>query len=153
MITTTRANSTNEDFQYLVEKLDEDLRIRDGKDHLFYAQFNKIDHIKYAVIAFDDGKPVGCGAIKEYAPFIMEVKRMYVITHRRGEGIASFILKELEQWAMELNSTKCLLETGKKQPEAVAMYKKNGYNLIQNFGQYKKVENSICFEKILPGIE
>jgi putative acetyltransferase len=80
------------------------------------------------------------------------LKRMYVLMNRRGQGIATIILKELEQWAFELNYAKCLLETGKKQPEAIALYKKSGYCIIPNYGQYINVENSICFEKILNAI-
>ena len=144
-----RTNAENEDFQKLVKKLDADLRIRDGEDHLFYAPFNKIDRIKYAVIAYDKELPVGCGAIKNYDPETMEVKRMYVLPDKRGQGIASAILKELEQWAMEMGCIKCVLETGKKQPEAIALYTKNGYQVMPNFGQYEQVENSVCFEKLL----
>ncbi len=148
MINCTRTNSTNEDFINLVAALDKDLSIRDGEDHSFYAQFNKIDRIKYAIVAYDNEVPVGCGAIKEYSPQAMEVKRMYVPRHLRGQGIASAVLKELELWAKELGYEKCLLETGKKQPEAIALYKKNGYQVIPNFGQYTNVENSVCFEKV-----
>ena len=149
MIQSFRTNSENEQFQKLVRELDSDLGIRDGEDHSFYAQFNKIDMIKYAIVAYDDKTPVGCGAIKENSSDAMEIKRMYVRPDRRGEGIATIILKELERWALELNYKMCLLETGKRQPEAIGLYKKNGYTITPNFGQYKNVENSICFEKIL----
>ena len=149
MITCRRTNSKNEDFQQLVKELDADLIIRDGEEHSFYDQFNKIDNIKYVIVGHDYEKPVGCGAIKAFDQHIMEVKRMYVVSNRRGEGIASTILKELESWAKELNYSKCILETGNKQPEAISLYKKNGYEIIANYGQYENVENSICFEKIL----
>ena len=149
MINCTRTNSENKYFHKLVKELDEDLKNRDGEDHSFYSQFNKIDKIKYVIIAYDNEIPVGCGAIKEYSQDTMEVKRMYVPLNRRGQGIASTILKELEQWTIELNYKKCLLETGKRQPEAIALYKKSGYKIIPNFGQYKNLENSVCFEKIL----
>ena len=147
MISCTRTNSENVDFQKLVRELDADLSIRDGEDHSFYAQFNKIDKIKYVIVAYDNEMAVGCGAIKEYSDDTMEVKRMYVPLNRRGQGIASIILKELEQWAIQLKYSKCLLETGKKQPEAIKLYTKNGYQIIPNFGQYQQVENSVCFEK------
>ena len=149
MITCKRTNSDDKDFQELVRALDIDLKIRDGEDHSFYAQFNKIDKIKYAVVAYDQGIPVGCGAIKEYAQDTMEVKRMYVPLHKRGRGIASVILKELETWCLELNYKKCILETGQRQTEAIELYKKNNYKIIPNFGQYANVENSVCFEKYL----
>ena len=149
MITCIRTNSENEQFQKLVRELDTDLSIRDGADHSFYDQFNKIDKIKYAIVAFENELPVGCGAIKEYSQDSMEVKRMYVLTNRRGQGIATTILRELEKWAIDLNYKTCFLETGKRQPEAIELYKKNGYRIIPNFGQYENVENSVCFEKIL----
>ena len=129
--------------------MDIDLKIRDGEEHSFYARFNKIDMIKHVVVAYDGDEPVGCGAVKEYSSDTMQVKRMYVPLNRRGQGIASIILMELETWCRELNYTKAVLETGKKQPEAIELYKKNNYRIIPNFGQYKNVENSVCFEKEL----
>lgn len=148
MINCIKTDSDNEAFRKLVKELDADLKIRDGDEHLFYNQFNKIDTIKYVIIAYENELPIGCGAIKEYAPDTMEVKRMYVVLNKRGQGIASIILKFLEQWIIELNYKRCLLETGKKQPEAIALYKKNGYTIIPSYGQYKNIENSVCFEKI-----
>lgn len=149
MINCFRTNSESNDFQNLVRELDADLRIRDGEEHAFYSQFNKIDKLKYVIVAYDNGIPVGCGAIKEYSPGTMEVKRMYVLPDRRGQGIASLILKQLELWAIEINSDRCVLETGLKQPEAIALYNKNGYIIIPNYGQYANAINSVCFEKIL----
>jgi len=144
-----RTNSEDPDFRKLVEELDAELRIRDGNEHSFYAQYNKIDKIRHVILAYEGSTPVGCGAIKEYSNDTTEVKRMYVPLRKRGEGIATMILKELEAWAMELNFAKCILETGLKQTEAVRLYEKNDYKRIPNFGQYENVENSICFEKKL----
>lgn len=144
-----RTTSDNKDFQKLVAALDADLRIRDGEEHGFYAQYNKIDTIKHVVVAYENNEPVGCGAVKKYDSDTMEIKRMYVPPEKRNKGIASVVLKELEQWTAELNYKKCLLETGKKQPEAIALYEKNGYKIVPNFGQYENVANSVCFEKVL----
>ena len=149
-ITLIKTNSGNTYFRELVPELDKELAIRDGDEHAFYAQYNKIDKIKYVVVALnEDGTPVGCGAIKEYSHDTMEVKRMYVPVGERGKGIASKILSMLEDWSRELNFSKCILETGKKQHEAIELYKKCGYSIISNFGQYEHADNSICFEKIL----
>jgi putative acetyltransferase len=147
MITIKRTNFENEDFISLVKQLDLDLAIRDGADHGFYAQFNKIDAIKYAVVACNGDMPIGCGAIKNYEEDVMEVKRMYVLPDQRGQGIAALVLTELEKWAKELQCKQCILETGLKQPEAIKLYQKCGYTIIPNYGQYKDVENSVCFEK------
>jgi len=149
MISVKRTNADDHNFQQLVKELDADLKIRDGDDAPFFAQFNKIDTIKYVVVAYNNEMAVGCGAIKEYAPKIMEVKRMYVKPYFRGKGIASVVLKELEKWVVELGFEKCILETGEKQPEAIRLYKKNNYVVIKNYGQYEKVLTSVCFEKTL----
>lgn len=149
MLQILRTDSENQDFVQLVKHLDTDLAERDGQDHSFYAQFNKIDKIKYVVVAYEDDTPIGCGAIKEYAPGTMEVKRMYTSPESRGKGVASRVLRELEVWAAELSYGKCILETGIKQPEAIGLYKKSGYTIIPNYGQYAGVESSVCFEKRL----
>ncbi len=142
-----RTNADNPDFIEFVKELDADLVIRDGHEHSFYAQFNKIDKIKFVVIAYENDQPVGCGAMKEYSLNTMEIKRMYTSPASRGKGIATKVLTELEIWAAELSFEKCLLETGLKQPEAIGLYKKNGFRLIPNYGQYAAMENSVCFEK------
>ena len=149
MIEILRTDSGNQDFIELVKHLDADLAERDGKEHSFYAQFNKIDKIKHVIVAYDDGQPAGCGAIKEYAPAVMEVKRMFTRPQSRGRGVASKVLRELEIWARELSYKKCILETGIRQQEAIGLYKKSGYKLIPNYGQYAGIENSVCFEKEL----
>jgi GNAT superfamily N-acetyltransferase len=142
-----RTNSESPDFQDLVAELDAYLRIVDGNDHSFYAQYNKIAKIKYVVVAYENKMPAGCGAIKEYSADTVEVKRMYVPPAHRRKGIARSVLTELEKWAEEMGYKKCILETGHKQPEAISLYRSSGYKVIPNFGQYANVENSICFEK------
>ena len=149
MIKILRTDSENEDFIELVKNLDSELAVRDGDGHAFYDQFNKLDRIKHVVILYNNKKPVSCGAIKEYQPHAMEIKRMYTLPESRGKGFANKILSELERWASELHHKKCILETGKKQPEAIQLYKKNGYSIISNYGQYSHIENSLCFEKVL----
>jgi GNAT superfamily N-acetyltransferase len=142
-----RTDSDNTDFRDLVALLDADLRIRDGVEHDFYAQFNKIDKIRNALVAYENETAVSCGAFKEYAAGVAEIKRMFVLPDLRGRGIAQKILSELENWAKELNFSECILETGLKQPEAIRLYQKSGYELIPNYGQYAGVENSVCMRK------
>jgi putative acetyltransferase len=144
-----RTTTDNHDFRELVKLLDAGLAITDGEDHSFYSQFNSLASIKHVVMAYDGNKAVGCGAMKKYNADTMEIKRMYVLPGNRKRGIATKVLTELELWAVELSYTKCILETGIKQPEAIAFYKKAGYKLIQNFGQYSGVDTSVCFEKVL----
>jgi putative acetyltransferase len=72
---------------------------------------------------------------------------MFVEPTFRGKGIAQLVLTELELWAKENNYNTCILETGKKQPEAIALYTKVGYKIISNYGQYENIENSVCMRK------
>ncbi len=149
MVNLNRTNSEHNDFAGLVKFLDAELAERDGNDHPFYSQFNRIDKIKWVVLAYVDETVVGCGAIKVYDLQVVEVKRMYVKPEFRERGIARTILAELENWAMELGYIQCILETGRRQPEAINLYQSMGYCLTPNYGQYIGVDNSLCFEKQL----
>jgi GNAT superfamily N-acetyltransferase len=144
-----RTNSENTDFVNLVKELDAYLKIVDGDDHDFYNQYNHIDVLKHTVVFYEKDVPVGCGAIKSFDAESMEVKRMYVNPEYRGGGIAQQILQELEKWTQELGYKYTILETGKRQVEAVRFYQKCKYQIIPNYGQYQGVENSVCFKKEL----
>ncbi len=137
------------EFIDLVKRLDVELAIRDGDEHAFYAQFNSIGTLQQVVVAYDGDTPVACGALKPYEADTVEIKRMYTMESHRGQGLASMVLAELEQWASELGYKRCILETGLNQPEAIHLYHKNQYDRIPNYGQYANVDNSVCFEKKL----
>ena len=149
MATLIRTSSQNSEFINLVHLLDADLKIRDGEDHAFYAHINKTAILNFALVCYLDNVAVGCGAFREMDKKTVEIKRMFVHPDYRGKGIASAILKELEHWANELNYSQTILETGVNQPEAIALYKKSGYEVIQNYGQYVGVEASVCMKKEL----
>lgn len=144
-----KTNNTSKDFVDMVQLLDKELAIRDGDDHTFYDQFNKLDKIKYAIVLYVDEVAIGCGAIKRFDEESMEIKRMYVKEDLRGLGYASIVLTYLENWAKGLGFKKCILETGYNQPEAIRLYHKNNYQIVDNYGQYMGVESSICFLKTL----
>jgi GNAT superfamily N-acetyltransferase len=144
-----RTNSQNQDFIDLVKLLDADLAIRDDEELAFYDEFNKIDTLKHCLAVYECNKPIACGAIKQFEFNTMEIKRMYVLPEYKGKKIAQDILSELENGAKELGIEKCILETGKKQPKAISLYKNCGYTFIPNYGQYAGIENSVCFEKFL----
>ena len=152
-LTLIRTNSDNADFRQLIVLLDQDLAIRDGDEHDFYAQFNKVDAIKEVVIAYQNKIPVACGAIKPFSITAAEVKRMFVHPEFRKLGIAVKILNELENWAATLGFSECVLETGKKQPEAISLYQKTGYQITPNYGQYIGVDNSVCMAKSLQSLD
>lgn len=152
-----RTTSDNPDFINLVKQLDAYLKITDGDEHNFYNQFNNIDVLKHVVVCYveDTGSSsaqsvaVGCGAFKKFNEQTVEIKRMFVDKSYRNQGIAKNVLQELENWATEIGNKKCILETGKRQVEAVQFYHKCNYKVTPNYGQYTKMVNSVCFEKLL----
>jgi GNAT superfamily N-acetyltransferase len=149
MQTIIRTTSQNSDFIILVKLLDADLKIRDGEDHVFYAQINQTAILNNVLVYYQNEMALGCGAFREINEKTVEIKRMFVNPNFRGKGIASSILKALEQWASELSYSQTILETGINQPEAIALYKKMGYSITENYGLYIGVENSVCMRKYL----
>jgi putative acetyltransferase len=151
MIRLARTTSDSPDFRVLVRLLDHYLAELDGAEHAFYAQLNTIDSLSTVVVAYQDDQPVGCGAFRKLETNTVEIKRMYVQPNHRQQGVARAVLGELESWAAELGYPAAVLETGKRQPEAIALYQRSGYELTPNYGQYVGVENSVCLRKAIVG--
>lgn len=148
-MTTTRTDSSHTDFQNLVKLLDADLAIRNGDEHSFYDQFNKIDNIRNCIVIYIDEKPAACGAFKKFSEDTVEIKRMYTHPDFRKRGLATAIVQELESWAKESGYAKAVLESSLEQNEALSVYVKSGYCRILNYGQYIGIDKSVCYEKIL----
>ena len=143
-----RCDSENADFVALVKELDFYLALKDGEEHHYYAEFNKIASLENCMVAYENGEAIGCGAIKNFDDNTIEIKRMYVKPDFRKKGFATKILVELENWAKELGFQFAILETGERQTEAVHLYQKT-YDKIPNYAQYIGLENSVCFRKEL----
>jgi putative acetyltransferase len=148
-ISLKRTSNNNPDFKNLISELDRYLSIMNGDEDAFYAPNNVLDPLNTAVIAYYNDKPVGCGCFKKFDNKSVEIKRMYVDPNLRGKGIASAILNELENWAKEIGFTHTVLETGVKLDDANALYSKQGYQIIENYGPYIGVANSVCMRKAL----
>ena len=101
------------------------------------------------VVAILDGEPVGCGALRPKDEDVVEIKRMYVREKARGLGVGRAILAELERHAAGFGYTSMILETGIRQPEAIALYTRRGFVRIANFGDYADNPLSVCFGKDL----
>ncbi|MCD9617829.1 GNAT family N-acetyltransferase [Chryseobacterium gleum] len=144
-----RTDSANTDFQTLVKSLDATLSKHNGENDDFFAQFNKIDTIKNCIVAYIDNIPAACGAFKPLSEDTVEIKRMFTNPEFRKKGLGSAIVKELENWAAELNFKKAVLETSRDLKNAISVYEKSGFNRIPNYGQYIGVEQSVCYEKVL----
>ncbi len=149
MVRIEKTTPQHPDFIRLIQALDKDIAIRDGDEKDFHAQYNKTDKIKHALLVLENELAVGCGALRHFDENTIEIKRMYVIPECRGKGIATQVLHSLEDWARSLGYTHAILETGEKYHEALALYTKNGYERIPNYGQYEQVLSSRCFKKPL----
>jgi len=105
------------------------------------------------VIAWEGERAVGCGAVRRLSgPGLDnagEVKRMFVIAEARGRRIGERILDRLETEVRALGLTRMLLETGERQVEALALYRRAGFVRIERFGQYVDSPLSVCMEKRL----
>lgn len=77
------------------------------------------------------------------------MKRMFVRPEMRGKKLAARLLQKLEKWAVEEDFCKAVLETGRRQVEAIRLYTVAGYSLIENYGQYFGMDDSICYLKDL----
>ena len=104
------------------------------------------------VVARLDGGPVGCGALRCIDETTVEVKRMYVAPDGRRRGVARRILAELERLAAGHGYARIILETGARQPEALALYERSGYRRTANYGRYIGDPEAVCFEKELAAL-
>lgn len=152
MITVRNVSAQEPDLHLLISRLDQDLLQRYPADEIFGLDFNDpdIDQIHFAV-AYDGNVPVGCGAIRPLDAESVELKRFYVESAYRRQGVAAQVLADLEQAALRLGASCVKLEAGTEQPEAVGFYQKHGYLPIEKFGSYVDCPSSLCFEKFLAG--
>lgn len=98
-------------------------------------------------VAYDFGRPAGCGAIRRLDETKAEIKRMYVAPGARGRGIGRILLDALETEARALGVTRIVLETGERQTAAVRLYESAGFTRIPRFGEYANSPLSVCMEK------
>jgi putative acetyltransferase len=110
------------------------------------------ENIDLFLVAVDEatGQPLGCAALRRLDPVTVEVKRMYVIPKSRGSGVATDLLRGLEEAARERGWTIIRLETGPGQPDAMRFYEREGYREIPLFGAYVGSDHSVCYERVLP---
>lgn len=144
-----QTNNSNQDFIKLISHLDDELNSKYGSKQSEYDQHNRIDPIETVIIGYINGEAVACGCFKTINRETIEIKRMFVKQAHRRNGYSVEILKKLENLASTLGYSKSILETGKGQPDAVGLYIKCGYKLIENYGPYKGMENSVCMEKLI----
>lgn len=146
-ITLRKTDSSDNEFIRLCSLLDQELRDRNGELQNSYDQFNILKDVDTVLIIEYNKVAVGCGCFKFYDKETAEIKRMFIEKKYRGLGISKIILNELELWAKEKTYKRLVLETSFNQTEAINLYKRRNYRNIENYGIYKDMSTSICFEK------
>ncbi|WP_182112838.1 MULTISPECIES: GNAT family N-acetyltransferase [unclassified Actinotalea] len=110
------------------------------------------DEMLATVVVRLDGEVVGCGSLRAasgYGDGYGELKRMFVRPAARGRGLSRAVLAELERLAVEHGLRRLVLETGVRQPEAIALYRSTGYERIDNYGPYTDEPTSVCYARWL----
>ena len=148
-MTYEHTNGSNQDFVSLCHELDAYLNhiVGGEENRTQYIPYNSLDDIHDAVVAYDGDKAVGCAAFKRYDDKTAEVKRVFIREEYRGQGISKSLMKLLEQTAKEQGYSGLILESEEILTEAMALYRKIGYRVIPNYGQYKDMPESVCMRK------
>lgn len=144
-------NGENPDFIELCHDLDDFLNELVGgeKNRAEYIQHNKLDDIHDVIVAYDEDIPVGSAGFKKYDDECAEVKRVFIKREYRGKGISKKLMELLEERAKNKGYKYLILESGEPLMAAMSLYRKIGYKVIPNYGQYKDMPDSVCMKKEL----
>lgn len=139
-----------DDAQGMISQLDQELRAEYAPQHMHTVEFQSFHAAGGVfVVAYNDGTPIGCGALRPINDADVELKRMFVAPPHRGRGISRRILVDLETRAKQRGFTRLVLETGDVQHAAIGLYQSSGYQRIEPFGEYVGGPRSVCFAKVL----
>jgi putative acetyltransferase len=147
-----REELSSDGAQRLIRALNAELETRYPEEG---ANFFRLDAEEVAegrggfFVAYIDGNPIGCGAVRRIEPHVVEIKRMYVDPSVRGRGVGRQILDALEAQARQLGARRLVLETGPRQPEAIVLYEHAGFVEIPLYGEYIGSKFSVCMAKTL----
>jgi GNAT superfamily N-acetyltransferase len=150
-----RENFLSPVVQQLIAALNAELTARYPEDgaNFFNLSAEEVSDGRGAFfVAYRDDCPIGCGAVRRTEPNVAEIKRMYVAPTARGLGVGRQILNALEAEARRLGARRLVLETGPRQPEALALYAHAGFTQIPLFGEYLDTPHpdlSVCMAKDL----
>lgn len=139
----------NSDFILLCGMLDDYLNKAVGgeKQRKQYIQYNTLENIHDVILIYENGLPIACAAFKRYDADTAEVKRVFLRKEYRGGGISGQLLAALEARAKEQSYSSLILETGRLLAPAMGFYRKTGFEVIDNYGQYRDMPESVCMRK------
>lgn len=144
-------DGNNNDFILLCNELDKFLDEISGgeKNRAEYIQYNTTDDIHDVYIVYDNDIPIGCAGFKKYDSETAEVKRVFIKKDYRRRGISRELMNLLEKSARKQGYKYFILESGEPLVSAMALYRKIGYKVIPNYGQYADMKDSVCMKKKL----
>lgn len=150
-MTYEHTNGSNQDFVSLCHELDAYLNhiVGGEENRAQYIPYNCLDDIHDVFVAYDEDRAVGCVAFKRYDDKTAEVKRVFICEEYRGRGISIKLMELLEQTAKKQGYSCLILESGEILTEAMAFYRKIGYEVIPNYGPYMDMCESVCMRKEL----
>ena len=117
-------------------------------DHLPKEMAVRPETVVYVGVSYRRGTPTGHIALRRLGGEF-ELKNMYVVPNARGTGVSNALLAAVEEAARRSGARRIILQTGDRQPEAVALYERQGYSRIAIFPPYEKLAYSYCFEKVV----
>jgi GNAT superfamily N-acetyltransferase len=140
---------THPDVAALIEEIQRDLAVRyGGPDETPVTPADFAPPRGLFLVAYLDGAPAGCGGWRSRGTDA-ELKRLYTVPAARRTGVARAVLAELERTARAAGHTRLILETGTRQPEAIALYSAAGYTEVPPFGHYADSPESVYLGKTL----
>ena len=142
-----KTTSDNPDFIGLIKIFDTFLWERYPELKNDYWENNLIEFNPNVFVIYLNDKAVACGCFKRYNSTTVELKRMFVSPEARGLGLAQKIIKELEEEARTQGFETIVLETLYKQIEAINLYQKVGFEIVENYEPYVGLTNSVCMSK------
>ena len=150
-ITYTWTSVTNSDFQMFYQITEDYYSSLVGgvSKRKGFVPYNASAQIPDVLIAYDDGKAVGCAGLKRYDDKSTEIKRVWVQPEYRRQHIADKMMQLVEQKAKEQGFARVILQTRPQMTEAVGIYTKRGYKLIENYPPYDKLVGAVCYAKEL----
>ena len=139
-------DGNNQDFQRFYLKTEEYYsKIVGGKkNRTGFIPYNLSESISNVLIAYADGKAVGCAGLKRYSGQDVEIKRVWVEPEWRGKHIATALMDQIEDKARQMGFKRAILQTRPIMPDAVGLYESRGYLLVENYPPYDKLEGAIC---------
>ncbi|MFH7017902.1 GNAT family N-acetyltransferase [Flavobacterium sp. FlaQc-47] len=152
-IKVVKTTSENPDFVSLIKIFDTFLWERYPELKTEYWGNNLIEFNPNVILIYLNEKPVASGCFKKYNESTVELKRMFVLPEARGLGLAQLIIKELEIEAQNHGFQSMILETLYKQIEAISLYQKVGFEIIDNYEPYVGLTNSICMSKTINAVQ